>query len=293
VVVKSVSPSASIEPSQIETEIENLLNLRHPMIAPLIGFAFPAQSSGRRELKTARLHAAEGPLAAVLFGPPASWTPTARAKAVAGIALPLRFAHRLAPLHGPLKASNVLFDADRRTQITGFRPTRLDTRAVQPFSDEGGRRLRTFPCVLPFFLRSRFVALPFRLSVQQAGHPSLPSPVFASPMIENGRAPQSQRVLSFAGIVERLKENHFQILAGVDSEEVAAWVSWAESAEQSGKWEKGNHAARGKVRAKGQIDSRDNIGRSERASRSHLFTDGSLDLSGLDGRVATMQQTRA
>jgi hypothetical protein len=44
-------------------------------------------------------------------------------------------------------------------------------------------------------------------------------------------------VLSFVGIVARLKDNRFQILAGVDSEEMAAWVSWIESAEQSGKWE--------------------------------------------------------
>jgi hypothetical protein len=43
-------------------------------------------------------------------------------------------------------------------------------------------------------------------------------------------------MISFASIVERLKKNDFQILAGVDSKEVAAWVSWAESAEQSGKW---------------------------------------------------------
>jgi hypothetical protein len=43
-VVKSVSLSPLLERRQIETEIENLLNLRHPLIAPLVGFVFPAES---------------------------------------------------------------------------------------------------------------------------------------------------------------------------------------------------------------------------------------------------------
>jgi serine/threonine protein kinase len=130
-VLKSVPLSALIGRGQIETEIENLLNLRHPTIAPLIGFVFPAESSGRREFKTGRLHAAGGSLAAVLSAPPAWWTPTAKAKVVAGIALGLRFAHGLGLLHGGLKASNVLFDPCRRIQIADFSPIRLETEMVE------------------------------------------------------------------------------------------------------------------------------------------------------------------
>jgi hypothetical protein len=37
-VMKAISLSGSIQRRQIETEIENLLNLRHPMIASLIGW---------------------------------------------------------------------------------------------------------------------------------------------------------------------------------------------------------------------------------------------------------------
>jgi hypothetical protein len=55
-IVKSVSPSALIE---------NPGNRRHPLIAPLLGFAFPAESSlprrhrgGRRRRKRKRLHEA-------------------------------------------------------------------------------------------------------------------------------------------------------------------------------------------------------------------------------------------
>jgi hypothetical protein len=40
-VVKAVSLSGSIERRQIETEMENLLNLHHPMITPLIGCILP------------------------------------------------------------------------------------------------------------------------------------------------------------------------------------------------------------------------------------------------------------
>jgi hypothetical protein len=42
---------------------------------------------------------------------------------------------------------------------------------------------------------------------------------------------------SFVDIVGSLKENRFKIMAGVDCEEVSAFVTWVESAEQSGQWE--------------------------------------------------------
>jgi hypothetical protein len=51
-VVKTISLPGFIERCQIETEIVNLFNLRHPMIAPLISCLFPLESSGRREFKT-------------------------------------------------------------------------------------------------------------------------------------------------------------------------------------------------------------------------------------------------
>jgi hypothetical protein len=43
--------------------------------------------------------------------------------------------------------------------------------------------------------------------------------------------------LSFIAIVETLKAKNFQILAGVDSDKVSAFVSSFESAEQSGELE--------------------------------------------------------
>jgi serine/threonine protein kinase len=88
-------------------------------------------------LKIARPYAAGGSLAEVLSDAPAWWTPTAKANAIAGIALGLRFAHGLGLLHGGLKASNVLFDAERRIQIADFSPIRLETGDTEPSLGEG------------------------------------------------------------------------------------------------------------------------------------------------------------
>jgi serine/threonine protein kinase len=83
------------------------------------------------------LYATGGFLATVLSNSPAWWTPTVKAKAVVGIALGLRFAHGLGLLHEVVKASNILFDADRRIQIADFSSIRLETGIVEPFSGEG------------------------------------------------------------------------------------------------------------------------------------------------------------
>jgi hypothetical protein len=79
-VVKADSLTGSIERRQIDTEVENLLNLRHPMIAPLIGCVFPVESSGRWEFRTVRLYATDGSLTDVLSDLPAWWTPKVKAK---------------------------------------------------------------------------------------------------------------------------------------------------------------------------------------------------------------------
>jgi serine/threonine protein kinase len=133
IVVKSGALSDSIPKSQIESEIANLGCWRHPLIASPIGFA---ESIATRRLKIARPHAAGGSLGKLLSDAPPWCTLTAKAKAIAGIALGLRFAHSLGLLHRGLKASSILFDADRRIQIADFRPIRLRTGDAEPFSGE-------------------------------------------------------------------------------------------------------------------------------------------------------------
>jgi serine/threonine protein kinase len=145
-------------------QFENLLNLRHPMIAPLIGCVLPVESSGQREFKTVRLYATESSLADVLLNAPLWWTPTVKAKAVVGIALGLRFAHGLGLLHGAVRASNILFDADRRIQIADFSPTRLETGEVEPFLGEE---------LAPTVDISAFASLLFEIAVGGTGTPPI------------------------------------------------------------------------------------------------------------------------
>jgi hypothetical protein len=53
-------------------------------------------------------------------------------------------------------------------------------------------------------------------------------------MIKEARSPESQCRRSFVDIVEPLKQNRFEIVAGVDSKEVSAFVAEVQPAEQSG-----------------------------------------------------------
>jgi hypothetical protein len=62
-------------------------------------------------------------------------------------------------------------------------------------------------------------------------------PAFLSQLIEDGQLPKSRGGLSLAEIVARLKENRCEILEGVDSDEVSAFVSRVESSEQAGERE--------------------------------------------------------
>jgi serine/threonine protein kinase len=233
-VVKAISLSGSIERRQIETEMEKLLNLHHPMIAPLIGCVLPVEPSGQWEFRTVRLYATEGSLADVLSNLPAWWTPAMKAKPIVGIALGLRFAHGLGLPHGAVRASNILLNADRRTQIADFSPMRLKTGDVGPFSGEGWTQAVDV---------SAFASLLFEMAVDGTATPPIPGagcsplpapvPVFVSRMIEHRRSLESARRLSFAEIVARLKVNRFEIMTGVDSDKASVFVSWVESLEQA------------------------------------------------------------
>jgi serine/threonine protein kinase len=211
VVVKSFSFSPLIERCQIKTEIENLFNLRHPLIAPLVGSVLPVESGGS--------------LTDILLNPPAWWTPTAKAKAVAEIALALRFAHGLGLLHGALNAGNVLFDAPRRIEIAEFSTIRLESDEVEPFSRE-----KWTPASDVSAFASRFVEI--AIGASGGSRVSATVPEFVSRMIEDGRS-----FVDIVDIVDSLMANGFEIVTGVDCEEVSAFVTWVESAEQSDKWE--------------------------------------------------------
>jgi serine/threonine protein kinase len=165
-VVKAISLSELIKRCQIEKTIDNLLNLRDPVITTLIGCVFLVESI-RCEFKTVRLYATEGSLEAILSNPHAWWTPTAIRKVVVGFALGLRFAHGFGLLHGAVNASNILL-----VLICGFE-SRISMRSgwkrakLSRFLGKGERRRQAFARLRPYCLRSRLVTKPLRPSMFQ------------------------------------------------------------------------------------------------------------------------------
>jgi hypothetical protein len=99
------------------SEIETLLNLRHPCIATPFGFVLSANGTIMTIISR---YAGIGSLAAVLSDRPSWWTATAKAITVAGLLFGLRFLHSFGRLHGRLKPTNILFDDDHGIQITDF-----------------------------------------------------------------------------------------------------------------------------------------------------------------------------
>jgi hypothetical protein len=87
--VKLILLLETVEKSEIENELEKLINLRHPCIAGPIGFVFPIESDSLRELKIVRLYLEGCSLLEVFSINPMWWTSTVKAKAVAGIVLSL------------------------------------------------------------------------------------------------------------------------------------------------------------------------------------------------------------
>jgi hypothetical protein len=223
---------SEFETGEVEREIENLSNLRHPLIAAPIGFAF---SEGEGKLKIGRLHATGGSLAEVVSSNPAWWTPTAKAEAVVGIALALRFAHGLGLLHGGLNSGNVLFDGGGRLRIADFSPMRGDGGFSEEWEEWSPQAdVSAFAMLLFEIVTGR--ASPPPSAARAAGEVILPPgiPGFVSEIIEGGLRPIAEEELSFIAIFETLEANGFRIVAGVDSDEVSAFVSRVESAAQSG-----------------------------------------------------------
>jgi hypothetical protein len=112
-----------------------------------------------------------------------------------------------------VKASNILFDADRRIQIADFSPIRLETGEVESFSGEEWAPTEDVSAFVSLLYEIAFGA-PATPPIGAAGGRAFPAavPAFVSLMIKDGRSPESARRLSFAEIVARLKRNPFQIL---------------------------------------------------------------------------------
>jgi hypothetical protein len=118
VIVNSMNGFESKESLMVEIEIQ--LNLCHPCILSPIGFIFGPELTISGELKIVGLYSEGSSLSEVISENPIWWTATAKAKAVAGIVLALRFAHSLGLIHGHLNSKNICFDLDHQIEITDF-----------------------------------------------------------------------------------------------------------------------------------------------------------------------------
>jgi serine/threonine protein kinase len=232
--VKSIELSESVTESQMENEIENLINLRHLCIAGPIGIVFGIESDSPQELKIVRLYLEGYSLAEVLSVGPEWWTSTVKAKVVAGIVLGLRFAHSLGLLHCHLTTSNILFDSDHCIQIVDFKPMglKVDESEVKEETKLGGFSKERWT---PERDIEAFVSILFEVVFGRPtqGETSIPTgiPTFVRKIIESGRSLRSRGSYSFNTILKILKQNYFRIEDGVDSAEVSAFVSWVESTE--------------------------------------------------------------
>jgi hypothetical protein len=105
--MKAMPLSENVKRSQIENDIEKMINLRHPCIASPVGFIFPIKSGSQEELRMVRLYLEGCSLSEVISVNPLWWTSTVKAKAVAGIVLALRFADSLGLIHGHLTTDTI------------------------------------------------------------------------------------------------------------------------------------------------------------------------------------------
>jgi serine/threonine protein kinase len=229
----------------LKIAIENLLNLSHPCIVSPVGFIFEQEliesiesieSTVSGEFKIIQFYSKGSSLAEVISVNPVWWTATAKAKAVAGIVLALRFAQSLGLIHGHLNSKNIRFDVNHRIQITDFYPIGPEVKESEKDRDVlSGERLSLDGNVHGFasILFEIIIGRPIIQSEVGKDQIILPAdiPIFVSELIEAGQSRGSQILQSFNDILNVLKENKFRIVSGVDSADVLTFVRWVESFE--------------------------------------------------------------
>jgi hypothetical protein len=208
--VTSVNLSRCVDEGAIEKGIETLMNLRHPCIAGVIGVFDPR---GLQELRIVRNHLCHVSLSRVVSTSPTWWTPTAKAKAIVGLVLGLRFAHSFGLVHGHLTGNTVFLSEDGMIEICDFGMT----CSGELESEECG------------FSREDWTP---ESDVQ--AFTKIQSEIISGASAEQRRfdQPAFATETSFANILETLKTIEFTFIEGANSREVSDFVSWIEWSER-------------------------------------------------------------
>jgi hypothetical protein len=223
--VESVHISGFRSKIELERTFEILANLRHPCISAPLGFVIPTDFAVSDELKIVQLHCEGDLLSEVISVNPVWLTPTAKAKAIVGLVLGLRFWHSLGLMHGHLASNNVRFGSDHRIEINANDGIRLHGGVW----DEGWTPKADL-CGFSWIFYAIIVGHSVRTSTEVTFSRDVPT--FVSEIITMGLSLKSDRQSSFHDIFHTLKKHNFEILSGINSAEVSAFVRWVELSEQ-------------------------------------------------------------
>jgi serine/threonine protein kinase len=245
IVVKSFDIFSCEKVNKILSKLLMFTLLKHPCIAPLIGFVLPTEST---PLKIATLYYSCGSLQNVQSSNPAWWTPTSKAKAIAGIALGMESVHQLETFHGSLKPNNIIFDENHYVHIVDFGSTyfksMMDGNDItyenrNATEEQFGQidDLFSFAFIVFDILVGRD-AVSSSWSFEEAqkqrrrgDFPTIPEfvPEFVREMIQDGMSQTRSLKNSFRMFVETMKRNDFKFAEGVDVGEVKEFVNSIES----------------------------------------------------------------
>jgi serine/threonine protein kinase len=248
IVVKSFDCFNCANVNDLLYELFLLTQLKHRCIAPVIGIVLPTDST---PLQTATLYYRSGSLEDVLDKNAVWWTPTTKAKAIAGIALGMQSAHRHGVVHGSLKPNNILFDEDHHVHIVDidsshFRSTSKETNETNEMDDDNSDEMLkdaknadvfSFASVMFYILVGRSSSsdsLPFdeyeNQRTKNGEVPMIPGfiPKFVRKLIANGWSADRSERRSFESIIEVMKRNDFKFAEGVGIDEVLDFVDSVE-----------------------------------------------------------------
>jgi serine/threonine protein kinase len=226
IVVKSFDSFDCKNVDNILYELLLLTQLRHRCIAPLIGFVLPTNSTS---LKIATLYYRCGSLKDVLDKNPVWWTPTVKAKTIAGIALGMKSAHELGIVHGSLTLNNILFDEDHCVHIVDFCSSRFRSKPTQMSctdADNGDVGVENAKRLDMFAFTSIMLNILVDRRRNKGKSPMIPR--FVSDLITNGRSQHRYERYSFENVTEAMKENIYMFREGVDVCETLEFVNTVE-----------------------------------------------------------------